>query len=435
LLEAWEKQYREECGGKMLWWSVDGNKFHLDEPGSAGFDSARFDESLVWTAYKEGNEVIWPGAHLEFQRAVLDPGALETASRFCKMYARAVANRRDPRDRSPIVIHDYQLAEMTDEVRQLLPGVPVEFFLHIPIPDHGQIPAKFLPRFRRFFAQMLRAGVVGLQTERDRESLYQHLEDQVGVYRVNRSANQVIDLRTGQISICAVSPVQVCAKTWEARARKGAGRRHALLSTQKIVLSVDRIDYMKNALGRLHVIRRVFERRPDWYGTVGFAFVSERSRKGIEEFDNYFNAYCAAAAEIDRDFPGALIRVPQLSQDELGESVYPHAEVLWLSGKREGMGLTPKEYVPCQIGDTNRKVIIPHGLGAGFELFPEAVAVTNPADVDHVADVMIATLEMDPAIAAANLLGMQHKLSGLSPLTWRKGVRGIYDHGAYGLAA
>src|SRR5690606_31235386 len=160
----------------------------------------------------------------------------------------------------------------------------------------------------------------------------------------------------------------------EVRARTGA---------ETVIVSAERLDYVKGVLERLECFERYLERHPERHGNVSFVQIAVPTRTGMEEFQLMRRQVEQAVGRINGRFGGfewqpVLHMYGSLDRDEL-VGLYLAADIAWVTPLRDGLNLVVKEYIATQVGATG-VVILSEFAGAAAEL--NGVILTNPYSPD-----------------------------------------------------
>ncbi|RYD95220.1 MAG: bifunctional alpha,alpha-trehalose-phosphate synthase (UDP-forming)/trehalose-phosphatase, partial [Sphingobacteriales bacterium] len=187
---------------------------------------------------------------------------------------------------------------------------------------------------------------------------------------------------------------------------------------QKIVFSVDRLDYTKGLSYRLDGFREFLERYPEWHEKVVFIFNIIPSRANIASYAEMRRQIEQQVSTINGDFSTLhwqplIYRYNHLSFEELC-ALYQSADTALITPLRDGMNLVAKEYVASCL---DKGVLILSELtGAASEL-SEAILV-NPTDTTEVADAIHTALTMPLTEQRNRLSFMQRRLAAYDVQHW-----------------
>jgi trehalose 6-phosphate synthase/phosphatase len=167
-------------------------------------------------------------------------------------------------------VHDYQLMLLPRLIREQWPEIPIGFFLHIPFPSFEVF--RLLPAAwrREIIEGLLGAGLIGFHThDYCRHFLscvlrmvgYEH---QLGQLTVR---DRVVKVDTFPMGIDFEKFAQA-ARRPETEAQVRQLREKC--SGQKVIFSVDRLDYTKGLINRLRAYELFLKRNPHWHGKVVF---------------------------------------------------------------------------------------------------------------------------------------------------------------------
>ena len=164
---------------------------------------------------------------------------------------------------------------------------------------------------------------------------------------------------------------------------------------QKMILSIDRLDYTKGIPGRIRAFETLLKNYPEYVGKVRLNLIVAPSRIEVDRYENLRREITELVSELNGKY-GSIGWMPvwfffqSFSQERL-IAYYRYADVLIVTPLRDGMNLVAKEYIAART-DYRGMVVISETAGAASEL-GEAVVV-NPNDTEAVARGLKAALEM-----------------------------------------
>ena len=196
-------------------------------------------------------------------------------------------------------------------------------------------------------------------------------------------------------------------------------RTRKLFGKHKLILSVDRLDYSKGILHRLHGFSTFLERHPEYHGKVTLAMVIVPSR-------DHVGSYAELKTKIDEeigsinghystmDWTPVCYFYHGFSLEEL-TAMYYVADIALISPLRDGMNLVAKEYVAAKC-DHPGVLILSEMAGAAVEL-TDAIQI-NPNDTEQIEHAICQALEMPEEDQRARLQRMQAILSVQTVNKW-----------------
>jgi len=191
------------------------------------------------------------------------------------------------------------------------------------------------------------------------------------------------------------------------------------LKDLKVVLSVDRLDYTKGILNRLHGYELFLDQNPQWQKKVVLVLVVVPSRIGVEQYHEIKRQIDELVGKINGKF-GSVGWTPVLYQYrylpfEPLVSLYTSSHVALVTPLRDGMNLVAKEYLASRTDKTG-VLIVSEMTGAAKEL-TEAVIV-NPNNVSEIATALRTALEMPEAEQVRRNECMQKRLMRYDVVRW-----------------
>jgi len=120
----------------------------------------------------------------------------------------------------------------------------------------------------------------------------------------------------------------------------------------KLIVGVDRLDYIKGVPQKLHALEVFLTEHPEWIGKVVLVQVAVPSRQDVEEYQNLRAVVNELVGRINGKF-GTIEFMPihfmhkSVSFDEL-IALYAVSDVCLVSSTRDGMNLVSYEYIATQ---------------------------------------------------------------------------------------
>ncbi|MCC7350794.1 MAG: bifunctional alpha,alpha-trehalose-phosphate synthase (UDP-forming)/trehalose-phosphatase [Phycisphaerales bacterium] len=317
-------------------------------------------------------------------------------------------------------VHDYQLMLLPRMLRERMPNLRVGFFWHTPFPSYEVFRCH--PHREDLIEGVLGADRVGFHTfgylRHFREAVVRLLGIESEITTIRQPTHQT------QLAVC---PIGIDARRLE-ETMKGesfAGHYQKLCETyrdQKIILSVERLDYTKGILRRLNAIDRFLSKAPD-VDRLKFIFVSVPSREGVEQYQELRQEVSRRIGQINGrhatlnnspiHFIHGTVEFEQLC------ALYARSDVGLVTPLIDGMNLVAKEYVAAQ-SEPGRvgTLILSEFAGAAEELFN--ALVVNPYDPGAVADAIGMALAMDAREKADRMAPMRNRVMRMDARAWAR---------------
>lgn len=367
--------------------------------------------------YYEGfsNETLWPNFHYFNQYIVFNEDQWKTYQRVNKKFAKEIAEILEPED--TVWIHDYQLLLLPQLIRELSPNATIGFFLHIPFPSYESF--RLLPWRREILEGMLGADFLGFHTYDDMRHFLSSVNRLAGL----GNSNSRINVDNRKVLVDAL-PMGIDYDKYEASASNPETisrevRYRTGIGDQRLMLSVDRLDYSKGIPQRLKAFELFLERNPAFRGKVSLIMLVVPSRDKVgkykelkEEIDLLVGRINGNHGKMDwtpihyfyRSFPLTAL-----------SAFYRMADVALVTPMRDGMNLVCKEFIASKL-DKKGVLILSEMAGASKEL-SDAILI-NPNNLEQMVKAIKRALEMPEAKQKANMVAMQRSIKKYNIHHW-----------------
>ncbi len=423
LSENFKNSNKDLKNSKIVWAGIANDL--PDDVTPDSFENENFDILPVTIAkdvndlYYGGfcNDLIWPLFHYFPTYAVFDNDyfkAYEEANlKFCDELVKTIK----PGDF--IWIHDYQLMLLPEMIRKKMPEATIGFFLHIPFPSFELF--RLMPRQWResVIKGLLGADLVGFHTHDYAQNFIKSVKRTTG-YECHQNTiytpNKLVKADAFPIGIDYDKFHDACLKK-QVIAEKQKLKNHLL--TNKLIFSVDRLDYSKGLLLKLKGYETFLETYPEWRSKVVFNMVVVPSRDNIEKYKLMKKEIESTVGRINGKFSSLswqsiIYQYKSLTFNEL-VALYDLSDVGLITPLRDGMNLVAKEYVACQV-EYKGVLILSEMAGAAAEL-NEAIII-NPVDNIEMAEAIFNALEMKPDEKQSRLERMKNRISNYNVFAW-----------------
>lgn len=367
--------------------------------------------------YYEGfsNETLWPLFHYFPTYANFKPKDFDAYYEVNQKFARAILSTANNDD--VIWIHDYQLMLVPQMVREALPDVSIGFFQHIPFPSYEVF--RLLPWRKELLNGLLGADVIGFHTYDD---VRHFISATNRIINISGSANE---LQPGQRKVLIDAfPISIDYRKYRGLAESNQTRRtekklKQLMNYNKLIISIDRLDYSKGIIQRLQAYQLLLERHPELKGKITFVQLVVPSRDTVTKYVELKEQMNRMVSEINGRF-GTLGWQPiqyfyRSFPENLLSALYKAADVALVTPLRDGMNLVSKEYIASK-PDQRGVLVLSEMAGASREL-SEALIV-NPYDIWHFAETIFQALNMPEDEQKKRMLAMQQTVSKFDIHHW-----------------
>ncbi|PPQ77109.1 hypothetical protein CVT25_010803 [Psilocybe cyanescens] len=371
--------------------------FHY-HPGEMNFDEEN------WLAYRQANMQF-----AEVVRQQITPGAMVWVQDYhlmlLPMLLRGILDGR----KNVGTFSSDELTKITEGIdvtafettQAPTPGVKIGFFLHTPFPSSEIY--RILPVRREILLGILYCDLIGFHT-------YDYARHFLS------SCTRILGLPTmpngvefeGRLAHVGTFPIGIEPSSFIDNLQKPSVINRIKQLEQrfggvKVIVGVDRLDYIKGVPQKLHALELFLTQHPEWIGKVVLVQLAVPSRQDVEEYQNLRSTVNELVGRINGRF-GTVEFMPihfmhkSLAFDELC-ALYAVSDVCLVSSTRDGMNLVSYEYIACQQARQG-VMILSEFAGAAQSL--NGSIIVNPWDSQQVADAIHEAVTMDVSVRAEN---------------------------------
>jgi glucosylglycerol-phosphate synthase len=379
--------------------------------------------------YDFTSTALWPVLFSLLDRARFTASAWETYQRVNHAFADATCEEAAPN--ALIWVNDFHLMLAPRIIKERRPDLQLALFLHttFPPPDVFGI----LPWREQLLDGLLHLDLIGFHIPSYAQNFADTAERFLDARVLGTADTTLIGhgpavavphyptrLKYGEREVTlGVFPVGVDVEYFAGEAqsestREAAREVRARTGADTVIVSAERLDYVKGVLERLECFERYLERHPEQHGNVSFVQIAVPTRTGMEEFQLMRRQVEEAVGRINGRFGGfewqpVLHMYGSLDRPEL-VGLYLAADIAWVTPLRDGLNLVAKEYIATQIGATGI-VILSEFAGAAAEL--NGVILTNPYSPDDMDRALEQAMTMDEGERTGRMLMLRDRV-----LTW-----------------
>jgi trehalose-6-phosphate synthase len=364
---------------------------------------------------------MWPLCHVAHVRPVFRESDWNRYREVNQRFADAMVS--EARSEDPVVlVQDYHFALVPAMIRARLPRATILTFWHIPWPN----PESFgiCPWRREILQGMLGSTILGFHTrfhcKNFIETVDRYLEARI---EHEHSAISFQDKETFvesyPISIEWPTAATVASWTPVPECRRRVIERLDLPADASIAVGVDRFDYTKGILERLHAVERLLEKRPEWIGRFVFVQVAAPTRSSLEEYRVFQERIQRVTQRINDRFgrPGyqPVHLLAQHHEHEAVTELFRAADVCVVTSLHDGMNLVCKEFVAAR-DDEHGVLVLSRFAGAAREM-TEALIV-NPYHVEETSDALHRAATMPQAEQRERMASLRMTVREFNVYRW-----------------
>lgn len=387
----------------------------LEEYKSVAVDVSSEELELFYAGFC--NRTIWPLFHYFTTFVDYDERTWRAYEAINEKFFHKVAAYAE--DGDLIWVHDYQLMLLPRLIKERFPNSPVGFFLHIPFPSYEVF--RHLPWRNEILNGLLGSDLIGFHTYDYARHFLSSIRRLLGYE--HRLGNITLEDRVASVD---VFPMGIDFDKYNESSLQPEVKKHYQqvsdeLAGQKMILSVDRLDYSKGILARLHGFRRFLQENPDYREQVTMVLIVSPSRENVDEYQYLKREIDELIGEINGSYQQMgwtpiwyFYRTRPF--DEL-TALYQRANLLLVTALRDGMNLIAKEYVAAKRDETGI-VVLSETAGAAREM-SEALII-NPFDEAGIASAIKEGLEMPEEEQKERNRRIRQRLSRYNVEYWAK---------------
>lgn len=336
-----------------------------------------------------------------------------------RLFAKAVIN--DVQDGDLIWVHDYHLMLLPQMLREEIgdsrKNVRIGFFLHTPFPSSEIY--RILPVREALLTGLLDCDLIGFHTY----DYARHFLSSCSRILGTPTTPNGLDWNGRFVTIGAF-PIGIDPEKFvEGLKKPKVQERIAVLNRKfegvKLIVGVDRLDYIKGVPQKLHALEVFLTEHPEWIGKIVLVQVAVPSRQDVEEYQNLRAVVNELVGRINGRF-GTIEFMPihflhqSVNFEEL-TALYAVSDVCLVSSTRDGMNLVSYEYIATQ-RDNHGVMILSEFTGAAQSL--NGSLIVNPWNTEELANAIHDAVTMSPEMREANFRKLERYVFKYTSAWW-----------------
>ncbi|KAM3161918.1 Trehalose-6-phosphate synthase [Lachancea thermotolerans] len=366
------------------------------------------------------NSILWPLFHYHPGEINFDENAWLAYNEANMAFAQEI--EKNLSDNDIVWVHDYHLMLLPEMLRsgikqKRLKNIKLGWFLHTPFPSSEIY--RILPVRQEILKGVLSCDLVGFHTY---DYARHFLSSVQRVLNVNTLPNGVEF--EGRFVNVGAFPIGIDVDNFtEGLKQESVIERIKQLKKTfkdvKIIVGVDRLDYIKGVPQKLHAMEVFLKEHPEWIGKVVLVQVAVPSRGDVEEYQYLRSVVNELVGRINGQF-GTVEFVPihfmhkSVPFQEL-ISLYAASDVCLVSSTRDGMNLVCYEYIACQ-QEKKGSLILSEFTGAAQSL--NGALIVNPWNTDELAESIYESLTIPEEKKDANWEKLYKYISKYTSAFW-----------------
>lgn len=349
------------------------------------------------------NNVLWPLFH--YIMPPFDKGVNECSTGQWCAYQQANQRFVDAilevyEDDDYVWVHDYHLMLVPKMLRDVKPGSSIGWFLHTPFPS-AEI-YRTLPWRQEIIESLLHSNLLGFHVY---DYLRHFLSSCVQLTSLEISAHSVDATSIGGGNVtCATVPIGISPEEFSDALEAPEVKQQVLklrdmTGDRKVILGIDRLDYMKGIPHKLRAFGVFLDTHPDYAEKCVLVQVAVPSRRDVPEYQRLqrqvhelVGQICGRHSTLETGVP-VIYKDASMSFHDL-VALYRVADIALITSLRDGMNLVSYEFVACHKENNPPGVLIlSEFAGAAQSLGAGAIRV-NPWNLQETAQAIYDALEM-----------------------------------------
>ncbi|TNY17195.1 hypothetical protein DMC30DRAFT_370105 [Rhodotorula diobovata] len=273
--------------------------------------------------------------------------------------------------------------------------VQIGFFLHTPFPSSEVF--RTLPVRREILLGILNCDLIGFHTYDYARHFLSSCSRLLGVKCTPNKIELVGRHATVGTFPIGIEPGQFLEALQQEQVQQRVATLRRRFEDVKLIVGVDRLDYIKGVPQKLHAMEVFLEEHPEWIGKVVLVQVAVPSRQDVEEYQNLRAMVNELVGRINGRF-GTVDWMPihfmhrSVPFSEL-TALYTVSDACLITSTRDGMNLVAYEYIACQ-QQSHGVLILSEFAGAAHSL--NGSLIVNPWNTAETGEAIHQALTMAP---------------------------------------
>jgi glucosylglycerol-phosphate synthase len=407
---AWSQQESREPEGFISHVTVDEERY----PNLKAARIALTAEDVDLFYKKFSKEAFWPIIFSFPDKAEFRQDHWERFLEVNRLFAEQTA--REAAEGAIAWIHDYNLWMVPAFLRPLRPDLRIVFFHHTAFPSSDVF--NILPWRRDIIGSLLQCDYVGFHIPRYVENFVDAVRSFAPVEELGRmpcaprfmtygcalgvdSVTSAIEVGGRKVTLGA-HPVGTDVRLIESlldtpSVKKNIGDINDYLGGVTGIVSIERLDYVKGSLEKLHAFERLLEQHREMAGRVSLLSIITPAAPGMEIYESLREEVDRTVGRINGRFSTlGWVPVRYFYRSLPFEEVLAHyaaCDVAWITPLRDGLNLVAKEFIATKkaVGKPG-VLILSEFAGAAVDL--HGALLTNPYDVNSMTATLYQALTM-----------------------------------------
>lgn len=344
------------------------------------------------------NDVLWPLFHYVPLPILSSSGERKFDFKYWAAYskanhrfAEAVMQVYQPGDL--VWVQDYHLMLLPSLLRKRLRDVIIGFFLHTPFPSSEVY--RILPVRNKILQGVLAADLIGFHTYDYARHFLSVCTRILGLEASPKGVNYKNRFAHVGIFPIGIDPNAFISALGTQSVQDGIANLSSKFRGKKVLLGVDRLDYIKGVPHKLMAFETLLARHPEWKGQVVLIQIAVPSRTEVEAYKELITQTNELVGRINGKYSSfeysPIIFMNQSVNFNHLCALYSLADVAVVTSIRDGMNLVSYEYVMCQ--QERHGVLVLSEFAGSAQSLSSAIRV-NPWNIEELASALHEALSL-----------------------------------------
>ncbi|KAG0022772.1 Trehalose-6-P synthase/phosphatase complex synthase subunit [Entomortierella chlamydospora] len=355
------------------------------------------------------NSILWPLFHYHPGEISFNEDDWDAYQQANNLFAKAITEI--VRDGDLVWVQDYHLMLLPKLLREEVnaqrerdepaKNIKIGFFLHTPFPSSEVY--RILPVRKEILLGVLNSDLIGFHTY---DYARHFLSSCTRILGLSTMPNGV-DFE-GRYAHVGTFPIGIDPEKFaEGLKEPSVIDRIQTLREKfkgiKLIVGVDRLDYIKGVPQKLHALEVFLSEHPEWIGKVVLVQVAVPSRQDVEEYQSLRAVVNELVGRINGmygtiEFQPIHFLHKSVNFQEL-VALYATSDVCLISSTRDGMNLVSYEYICCQ-QENHGVMILSEFAGAAQSL--NGSIIVNPWNTGELANAIYEAVTMPEETRKSN---------------------------------
>ncbi len=357
-----------------------------------------FFKKEVFKDYYNGfaNKIVWPLFHCLLDKVEYKEKYWKAYIKINKYFAKSIIEKYGMKQ--TLWIQDYHLFLLPQILREKGFQGKICFFLHIPFPSYEIFHT--CPYAKDIILGLSGSNIIGFHTLNYANNYFNSVKEILNTSALYFDKCYIYNTNTIYINNYPIGiyPKQFIDTQNTDTFNININKLEDNFNKYKIILSVDRLDYIKGLFEKLDIFERLLANH-NFKDKYILYLVIVPSREEVEKYIELLSEIQSKISKINgkySSFEGYIPIYFYYQSIPLFNlcALYTYAEVMLITSLRDGMNLVSFEYCACQQKNKNKGLLILSEF-TGSSHYLEGAILINPNDINNSANIIYNSIQLD----------------------------------------